>query len=162
MTPIGHRMGYAILRRGRHSADGGLYLLTTVTVERRPIFADWRCASAACACIGDPEIWGASRLLCWVLMPDHWHGLLELRGDEGLAQVMQRIKGCSARAVNRARGRGGTVWMAGFHDRALRREDDVRDVARYVVANPLRAGLVENIACYPYWDAVWLDRRRRD
>jgi len=29
-------------------------------------------------------------------------------------------------------------------------------VARYIVANPIRAGLVDNIGQYPYWDAVWL------
>ena len=32
----------------------------------------------------------------------------------------------------------------------------LRDVARYIVANPLRAGLVERVGDYPYWDAVWL------
>ena len=28
--------------------------------------------------------------------------------------------------------------------------------SRYVVANPLRAGLVERIGDYPYWNAVWI------
>jgi hypothetical protein len=30
-------------------------------------------------------------------------------------------------------------------------------MARYVVANPLRAGLVQTLRNYPLWDAVWLD-----
>jgi hypothetical protein len=38
----------------------------------------------------------------------------------------------------------------------LRRQDDVRAVARYIVANPLRAGLVRDIGDYSHWDAVWL------
>jgi putative transposase len=29
-------------------------------------------------------------------------------------------------------------------------------IARYIVANPLRAGLVERLGDYPHWDAVWL------
>jgi putative transposase len=33
----------------------------------------------------------------------------------------------------------------------------LRNLARYVVANPLRAGLVDSIRDYPHWDAVWLD-----
>ena len=33
---------------------------------------------------------------------------------------------------------------------------EIKDVARYIVANPLRAGLVEKIGDYPFWDAVWL------
>ena len=31
-----------------------------------------------------------------------------------------------------------------------------KDVARYIVANPLRAGLVKKLADYPFWNAVWL------
>jgi hypothetical protein len=29
-------------------------------------------------------------------------------------------------------------------------------VARYIVANPLRAGLVSRVGHYPFWNAVWL------
>jgi hypothetical protein len=29
-------------------------------------------------------------------------------------------------------------------------------MARYVVANPLRAGLVKRLGDYPLWDAIWL------
>lgn len=148
--------GYAALRRGRRSETGRVYLLTTVTEGRLPLFADWRCAWTAAACMASAETWADARLLCWVLMPDHWHGLLAL-GDLPLAEVMRRAKGRIAREVNRARGRGGTVWMEGFHDRAMRREEDLRLMARYLIANPLRAGLVEDVGQYPYWDAVWLN-----
>ena len=34
--------------------------------------------------------------------------------------------------------------------------DKMLDVARYIVANPLRAGLVTKIGDYPFWNAVWL------
>ncbi len=43
-----------------------------------------------------------------------------------------------------------------FHDRAMRKEEDLKAAARYIVANPLRAGLVERCGDYPLWDAVWL------
>ncbi|NUT74814.1 hypothetical protein HNO86_07130 [Pseudomonas sp. C1C7] len=42
------------------------------------------------------------------------------------------------------------------YDRAVRREKDVKHLARYVVANPIRAGLVERVHDYPLWDACWL------
>jgi hypothetical protein len=38
----------------------------------------------------------------------------------------------------------------------LRKDEDLQTVARYIVANPLRAGLVEKIGDYPLWDAIWL------
>lgn len=61
--------------------------------------------------------------------------------------------------VRRARGvlQGQqALWQDGFHDHALRAEEDVVEVARYVVSNPLRAGLVRCLGDYPLWDAVWL------
>jgi putative transposase len=48
------------------------------------------------------------------------------------------------------------VWQRGFYDRAIRKEEDLLAVARYIVANPLRAGLVSQLSDYPFWDAVWL------
>lgn len=51
---------------------------------------------------------------------------------------------------------GRKIWQAGFHDHAVRREEDLAGIARYIVANPLRAGLVDAIGDYPLWDALWL------
>jgi REP element-mobilizing transposase RayT len=51
---------------------------------------------------------------------------------------------------------GRPVWQNGFHDHALRQEEDLAEVARYIVANPLRAGLVERLGDYPHWHAIWL------
>lgn len=93
-------------------------------------------------------------------MPDHLHLIVELGGTELLSKLMQRVKAATATSANLVSRRSGPVWMPGFHDRALRRHEDVRAVARYVVANPLRAGLAVSIGDYPYWDAVWLEDSR--
>ena len=88
-------------------------------------------------------------------MPDHIHVLLELR-DTPLQRVLNRLKSRSAVTLNREIGRGGRFWALGYYDHALRAEEDSQDIARYIVANPLRAGLVRRIGDYPYWNAVWL------
>ena len=69
---------------------------------------------------------------------------------------MRETKSLSTREVNRSTGRTGPLWQYGFHDRALRREENLEKMARYVVANPLRAGLVDTIADYPLWDTIWI------
>lgn len=153
--------GHVAQRRGCRSEPRRIHLLTTVTHERTSLFADWRCARAAAACLASAGTWQGARVLCWVLMPDHWQGLLQLQGGASLANLMRTAKGRAARDVNRARGRGGTVWMEGFHDRALRRDEDLRGTARHIVGNPLRAGLVGHVGQYPYWDAVWLQATLR-
>ena len=90
-------------------------------------------------------------------MPDHWHGLVQLQDQTDLSALMQRVKAVSSGQIRRAFDVRGPVWQAGFHDRALRTDDDYRDAARYLVANPLRAGLVESVSLYPFWDSRWLE-----
>ncbi len=102
----------------------------------------------------DTACWGDACVLCWVLMPDHWHGLVKLGMRDGLSTVMNRFKGFTARRLHCLQP--GLVWGRGFHDRALRCDEDIKAAARYVVANPLRAGLVSSVLDYPYWDCVWL------
>ena len=90
-------------------------------------------------------------------MPDHAHWLVELAGSESLSNTIGALKKAIATPVNVSRGCvGQTLWQAGFHDRALRKEDDVVVVARYIVANPIRAGLVTRVGDYSWWDAVWI------
>ncbi len=143
------------LRRGRFSSPGQRYLVTFTTYRRLPHFRRWRDASNTARHLADPAHWGGARLLCWVLMPDHWHGLLEL-GEESLGRAVGRAKAAASRAW-RATGRDQTpLWAQGFHDHALRREEDALAIARYIVANPVRAGIVKRVGDYPYWDAIWL------
>ncbi|MED5608040.1 transposase [Pseudomonas sp. JH-2] len=99
---------------------------------------------------------GTNSLLAWVLMPDHAHWLIQLGAGERLETSIGRLKAVSTRNFNRRLGREGKVWAPAFHDRGLRREEDLRRVARYVVANPVRAGLVWRVGDYPFWNAVWL------
>ena len=94
-------------------------------------------------------------------MPDHWHGLVELGGADLLSTLVGRIKGSTSRAVNVSRAASGQVWARGFHDHAVRRDEDVVSLARYVVRNPVRAGLARRVGEYPFWDAVWLSEGHR-
>ncbi|WP_256678418.1 transposase [Pseudomonas sp. CM25] len=95
------------------------------------------------------------RSLAWVLMPDHLHWLIELKGTT-LGTLMRRFKSRSSLVLHRAGVEHDPVWQPGYQDRALRREENMVDFARYIVANPLRAGLVSSVRDYPHWDAVWL------
>ena len=67
-----------------------------------------------------------------------------------MPQVVAAVKAVTAH------GLGKRIWQSGFHDHALRREEDLAQLARYIVANPLRAGLAQRVGDYPHWDAAWL------
>ncbi|MGE8064328.1 REP-associated tyrosine transposase [Pseudomonas sp. NPDC089569] len=143
------------LRTGRYSAAGQVYLITTVVQKREPVFASFEQGRIVVDAFRKAQQEDLVLSLAWVVMPDHFHWLFELK-DSTLTCVMARTKSRIAVALNRSIGREGALWQHGFHDRAIRREEDLQAVARYIVANPLRAGLVKKIGDYPLWDAVWL------
>ncbi|GAA0641812.1 transposase [Halomonas beimenensis] len=127
---------------------GYCYLLTMVTASRYPVFLHPGHAAAASREFYASAVLKHGDTLCYVVMPDHVHWLVQLKGD--LSVLVRVYKSRVSMVV------GKPVWQSGFHDHALRLEEDLRATARYVVANPLRAGLVTNITDYPYWNAVWL------
>ena len=148
--------GYRSLRRGRASERGQVYLVTFVTFERRVLFSDHIAARCMCRALVDLRSWRTSKLLAWVLMPDHWHGLVELGDADCLERLVNRLKSHSSRRVRLECGIDGRIWADGFHDRAMRYDDNLPAAARYIVLNPVRAGLVERVMDHPYWNAVWV------
>jgi REP element-mobilizing transposase RayT len=150
--------GYAALRRGRASLDGQVYLVTFATWRRLPWFEDFERAVTAARCLTTARNLCASRLLAWVLMPDHWHGMIELGVDDDISDIVRRLKGHSARDIRLEHRWPHRIWADGFHERALRCDENVVAAARYIALNPFRAGLVRRIADYPFWGAIWVDR----
>lgn len=148
--------GLHALRKGRASLPHHVYLVTTVCLGRRPCFASTEQAVPVVALLRDDRLWRDSTALCWVLMPDHLHIVLRLGESESMSRLMNRVKSLTSRAA----GVPGSmpIWMRGFHDRALRRDEDLAAMIRYVSANPLRAGLVAAGEAYPYRGGAWLER----
>jgi putative transposase len=88
-------------------------------------------------------------ILAYCLMPDHVHLLVEgTTPVADLRRFVTRTKQSSGQVY--ARTNDARLWDEGYHDRVLRKETDVREVARYIVWNPVRAGLSQTPADYPY------------
>jgi len=143
------------LRKGRASEPGRPYLVTTVTLNRRPLFRDWRMGRLLVDSLRSTQVLHYADTLAWVVMPDHLHWLVT-PVTESLDAIVRRVKSCSARAINQSKGTTGSLWQKGYHDHALRKEEDIRATARYIITNPLRAGIVEHIGNYPLWDTIYL------
>ena len=147
--------GLRALCKGRASLPHHVYLVTTVCQGRRPCFVSTEQAVPVAELLREDRLWRDSTALCWVLMPDHLHIVLRLGESEPLSSLMNRVKSLTSSAA----GVPGSmpVWMRGFHDRALRRDEDLAAMIRYVGANPLRAGLVAAGEAYPYLGGTWMD-----
>ncbi|QHD00286.1 transposase [Pseudomonas sp. S04] len=149
-SPASHR-----LRTGRYAEPNRIYLLTTNTLGREPVFADYALGRLVVHQFRKAQSLGLANSLAWVVMPDHFHWLVELEKCL-LSSLMRQTKSLTTREVNLSTARHGPLWQQGYHDRALRRDEDLVKMARYVVANPLRAGLVKRLGDYPLWDAIWV------
>ena len=139
------------LRTGRVSQIGQAYHVTFTTFNRAPLLADFYAARAAVCAAKHSDASGFTHTSAMVVMPDHVHWLLRLLGTVSLGETVRLFKAKVSLAL------GHPVWQRGFHDHALRRDEDLVSAARYIVANPVRAGLVQRIGDYPHWDAAWLD-----
>lgn len=144
------------LLKGRISETNRVYHITVCTENRRPWFQDIGCGRLVVKQMRLLQQQQSVLSLAWVVMPDHVHWLLQLGDTQTLSQAIKTFKDRTAVELNRYLQHLGSLWQRGFHDHALRQAEDMRQIARYIIANPLRAKLVEHIGDYPLWDTVWL------
>ncbi|MCK9609547.1 MAG: transposase, partial [Methylomonas sp.] len=142
------------LLKGRYSQAQQIYHVTICTEKRLNWFNDLHCGRIVVHQMQNLHEQNKLKSMAWVVMPDHLHWLFQLGDSKTLSGVIKQFKATSALEVNAFLQRKGRLWQRGFYDHALRGEENIRQIARYIVANPIRAGLVEKIADYPLWDAM--------
>lgn len=88
----------------------------------------------------------------FTIMPSHWHALLVPIGAKSidLHDVMTRLKGRTARAINLALGQRGTLWQREWFDRWMRDDAEWDRCVEYVRQNPVKAGLVRDWRAAPW------------
>ncbi len=94
-------------------------------------------------------------LICYSIMPNHMHFLIRpMQKDEmkyfSLAKINHSIKGYTAVAANRLLNRCGKFWQHESFDHFSRSEAESRRIARYIINNPVKAGLVKEWRQWPY------------
>jgi len=116
--------------------------VTFATLDRKAYFSELAAArQMVCALRSVIH----AKTLAFVVMPDHVHWLLEPKANAVLARVVRDVKSLTAPRLNKHLSRSGKFWQDGFHDRALRREEDLKAVARYLISNPTRAGIARTV-----------------
>lgn len=96
------------------------------------------------------------RLAAWVVMPNHVHVLVEV-WQAPLAELVKSWKQFIARRANRVLGREGTFWAREYWETRIVDETHQIKAARYVEANPVKAGLVREAEEWPWSSARFRD-----
>ena len=118
---------------------------------------DWRIASLVEAAMlhFDDERY---RLLCWCVMPNHVHAVIETSSGHPLADVVHSWKSFTANKANRILQREERFWQREYHDRFIRNEKHFVRAVRYVESNAMSAGLVARAEDWR-WCSAWRGRR---
>jgi len=95
--------------------------------------------------------------IAYCFMPDHLHLLVE--GQREDADLKRFIKSAKQYSGFHFRERTGLrLWQRYGFEHVLREEEDTMKVAYYIIANPVRAGMVACPADYPYWGSFAYSR----
>jgi len=86
----------------------------------------------------------------YVLMTNHVHLLLTPEREESASLMMKHLGQRYVQYVNRTYRRSGTLWEGRFKSCLAQSERYVLSCYRYIELNPVRAGMVEHPADYPW------------
>ncbi len=131
------------------------YSVTSCTFVRLPVFTDERWAVEVSRQLLRQAQHHRFDVSAYCFMPNHVHVLFEATAiDSDIRRLMNSWKQESGYTYRRATG--SRLWQSGYYDHVLRQDEDRLRVMAYLLANPLRAGLVEDIRQYAFWGSgVW-------
>ncbi len=90
------------------------------------------------------------RIHAYVLMTNHVHLLVSADRSDSPAALMKALGQRYVQYFNRTYRRSGTLWEGRFRSCLIQAEDYLLACQRYIELNPVRAGMVDHPADYPW------------
>jgi putative transposase len=147
----------------RNFVPGATYFFTVVTLERRPILTTEIGRSSLRKAIEGVQKKRPFHQFAIALLPDHIHAVWTLPpGDPNFSVRWRQIKEAftrhftngggseAATTASRVRHRERAVWQRRFWEHTCRDEDDLKRCVDYLHWNPVKHGLVQAVADYPW------------
>ncbi len=92
--------------------------------------------------------------VCFCIMPNHVHLVIDVGGHAVepypkrpsyvLSRIMESLKRHSARKSNIVLHRTGSFWQKESYDHVIRDGNELNNIIRYIIENPVKAGLVSS------------------
>jgi putative transposase len=136
-------------RRPRLQYPGAIYHVMSRGNRKAPIFDDDADRGRFFETLATASDRYGARLYEACQMTNHYHLLLATpRGN--LSSVMQYLNGVFSQRTNRRHGRTGHLFEGRFRSIVVQRDSYLRRVSKYIVLNPVRAGVVSDVAAWPW------------
>lgn len=156
---------HSIRLKGFDYAKSGAYFVTICTHNRACLFGDEVQGEIRLNGAGQlvqsvweglPDHYSHIEMDAFVIMPNHVHGIIWLRGSNnarsvraglkpaptvrhGLPEIVRAFKTFSARQINAMRGTFGTsVWQRNYFEHIIRNDETLQFIRKYIADNPAR------------------------
>jgi putative transposase len=137
-------------RAPRPVADGLLYHAMNRGNNRAPIFFAAEDYLTFLNALGQTQRRYPFRLFGYCLMTNHFHLFLSPEPGQSISRILQSLSVAHTWHYHKRQGTMGHIWQGRFKSPVIEEDDHALVVLRYVEANPLRAGMVSNLASYPW------------
>lgn len=126
----------------RIEAPGHYFHVLARGNARQPIFLDDEDRARFLETVGEALERFRARCHAYCLMGNHYHLLLQPT-EENLSRTLRHVNGVYSQRFNRRHGRVGHVFAGRFKSLLVDRESYLKEIVRYILLNPVRAGLVK-------------------
>ncbi|MDF7819177.1 transposase [Runella sp. MFBS21] len=90
-------------------------------------------------------------LVCYTLMPNHFHLVIDTyEYPKPLYRIMHSLKSYTAKLANKLLNRTGAFWQEESYDHVVRNGQELYNINKYILDNPVKAGLINNWEDYPF------------
>jgi len=128
----------------RLELENGLYHVTSRGDRREDIYVDDEDRVAWLKILGASCYRYNWRCHAYCLMDNHYHIVIET-AEANLSKGMRHLNGVYTQAYNRRHNRVGHVFQGRFKGILVDKDEYLLELSRYVVLNPLRAGMTKTI-----------------
>ncbi|MDH4222136.1 MAG: transposase [candidate division Zixibacteria bacterium] len=133
-----------------YASTNAVFFLTVRSQSNRQVFKNPDFNFKCIDYIKEEKVRLGHAVYVFCLMPDHLHFLISpLESNIPVTQYMNGLISKMTR-LSWNYGYSGKLMQRSFHDHVVREEEDLRQIAEYILYNPVRKGLAQKWEDYPY------------
>lgn len=96
------------------------------------------------------EIQKVWRVISFVMMPDHFHLIVQLGKKKSLSQAVRSLTNFVFKEYHKRYSKTNKLWQKDFHEYMIKNGKSLENIIEYVIESPLRNGYVKSTNMWPF------------